>query len=137
MRVATRVGMTAALIAAIVSVGVSAGSPVGAEHGASTDPLAAINHIVVIYEENHSFDNLFGGWEGVDGLRRAASSGHVTQRAADGSVLPCLPQNDVNLTSPTPLPVTCTDRGVFAGFLARPSTPGQPPNRLSKLWFSS
>ena len=56
-----------------------------------------IDHIVVIYEENHSFDNLFGGWEGVNGLTQAASSGHQTQVAADGSVLPCLPQNDVNL----------------------------------------
>ena len=27
--------------------------------------------------------------------------------APDGTVLPCLPQNDVNLTSP-PLPVTCS-----------------------------
>jgi acid phosphatase len=67
----------------------------------------AIKHIVVIYEENHSFDNLFGGWEGANGLRQAVHSGHVTQRAADGSVLPCLPQNDVNLSSPTPLPATC------------------------------
>src|SRR5207245_4478140 len=25
-----------------------------------------INHVVVIYEENHSFDNLYGGWEGVN-----------------------------------------------------------------------
>jgi phospholipase C len=24
--------------------------------------LGAVNHIVVIYEENHSFDNLYGGW---------------------------------------------------------------------------
>src|SRR6266516_3896964 len=45
--------------------------------------------------------------EGVNGLGRAAGSGHVTQKAADGTPLPCLPQNDVNLTSPTPLPATC------------------------------
>ena len=68
--------------------------------------LDSIKHIVVIYEENHSFDNLFGGWEEVNGIRQADRSGHVTQRAADGSVLPCLPQNDVNLASP-PRPVTC------------------------------
>jgi acid phosphatase len=63
-----------------------------------------IDHIVVIYEENHSFDNLFGGWEGVDGLRGARPQ---TQIAPDGTPLPCLPQTDVNLTSP-PLPATCT-----------------------------
>ena len=38
------------------------------------------------------------------------------QRAADGSVLPCLPQNDVNLTSP-PLPVTCS--GTIAPAIVR------------------
>ena len=34
-------------------------------------PLQKIKHFVVIYEENHSFDNLYGGWEGVDGLNNA------------------------------------------------------------------
>ena len=29
---------------------------------------AGVKHIVVIYEENHSFDNLYGKWEGVRGL---------------------------------------------------------------------
>ena len=67
-----------------------------------------IDHIVVIYEENHSFDNLFGGWERVDGLARdPAYTPRHTQVAPDGTPLPCLPQNDVNLTSP-PLPVTCS-----------------------------
>lgn len=74
----------------------------GTENG-----LGSIKNIVVIYEENHSFDNLFGGWEGVNGVKQAADSGHVTQKAADETPLPCLPQNDVNLTSPTPLPATC------------------------------
>jgi len=35
--------------------------------------LDSIRQIVVIYEENHSFDNLFGGWEGVNGIRQASS----------------------------------------------------------------
>ena len=30
--------------------------------------MRQIDRIVVIYEENHSFDNLYGMWEGVDGL---------------------------------------------------------------------
>jgi phospholipase C len=77
--------------------------------GATPPPKGpSIDHIVVIYEENHSFDNLFGGWEGVNGLAEAAPQAQV---AADGSVLPCLPQNDVNLTSP-PLPVTCTSSSI-------------------------
>ena len=31
------------------------------DHG--RDALRKIKHIVVIYEENHSFDNVYGGWE--------------------------------------------------------------------------
>jgi phospholipase C len=87
------------------------------------DSPSSIKHIVVIYEDNHSFDNLFGGWEGVNGFPAAYWSGHVIQRAADGSVLPCLPQNDVNLASP-PLPVTChgtaTGVTVDSAFTNRP-----------------
>ena len=30
-----------------------------------------LKHLVVIYEENHSFDNLLGGWPGVNGLSSA------------------------------------------------------------------
>jgi phospholipase C len=75
-----------------------------------------IDHIVVIYEENHSFDNLFGGWERVDGLRGAHPRPQV---APDGTVLPCLPQNDVNLTSP-PLPATCTSGTTSSAFTNKP-----------------
>src|SRR5437763_11903536 len=86
---------------------VSAASPAGANPGHQPG-LAGINHIVVIYEENHSFDNLFGTWERVDGLSHdPAKTPRSIQVAPDGTPLPCLPQNDVNLTSP-PLPVTCT-----------------------------
>jgi phospholipase C len=73
-----------------------------ASAGAAKGP--DIDHIVVIYEENHSFDNVFGGWERVNGLDDATAQAQVMP---DGTVLPCLPQNDVNLTSP-PLPVTCS-----------------------------
>jgi acid phosphatase len=93
-----RRGMTAGLaVAAMVAGAATASAHPDRQH-------TRIDHIVVIYEENHSFDNLFGGWEGVDGLRHARPQ---TQIAPDGTPLPCLPQNDVNLTSP-PLPVTCT-----------------------------
>jgi acid phosphatase len=64
--------------------------------------LAKIKHIVVIYEENHSFDNLYGGWEGV----RGRSATVQVNRA--GTPYTCLLQVDVNLTSP-PQPATCTD----------------------------
>jgi len=79
--------------------------PLAAEGG--PDRLQRIQHIVVIYEENHSFDNLYGSWEGVNGLT-LASPGAKTQVNQAGVPFTCLRQNEVNLTSP-PLPVLCTD----------------------------
>jgi len=64
---------------------------------AGPDPLRKINHIVVIYEENHSFDNLYGGWEGVNG-RANADAAHTTQVDQAGAQYGCLKQLDVNLT---------------------------------------
>jgi acid phosphatase len=82
-------------------------------------------HVVVIYQENHSFDNLYGSWgkvgqQRVNGLSRARP-GHTLQRAQDGRRFACLPENDVNLTSP-PQPVTCKDarHGVESDFKNRP-----------------
>ena len=98
MRSAARVGIVGALVAAVVS----AGSTVGA----TTDNngrgrLSAIDHIVVIYEENHSFDNLFGSWPGVNGLnKKPGNTPRNVQVDTAGKKLQCLLQKDVNLTSP-------------------------------------
>jgi len=78
-----------------------------AASGAGSDRLSRINHIVVIYQENHSFDNLYGSWEGVNGLRNAPAARTIQVNQA-GTPYQCLLQNDVNLTSP-PLSATCTD----------------------------
>jgi acid phosphatase len=73
--------------------------------------MSRIGHIVVIYEENHSFDNLYGSWEGVDGLR-GADEAHSKQVSQAGAPYDCLMQNDVNLTSP-PLTPTCNSTSHF------------------------
>src|SRR4051794_23347167 len=79
--------------------------------------------IVVIYEENHSFDNLYGGWEGVNGLANADPA-HTTQVNQNGTPYTCLLQNDVNLTSPDPLPPTCTDTTTGKSFVSHfPNAP--------------
>ena len=79
--------------------GLTAQASVGTKFG-------AINHIVVIYEENHSFDNLYGGWEGVNG-RANATAANTLQVDESGAVYACILQNDVNLTSP-PLGTACS-----------------------------
>jgi phospholipase C len=47
----------------------------GTAAAGGTDRLSKIDHIVVIDQENHSFDNLYGMWEGVRGLRDARGPG--------------------------------------------------------------
>src|SRR5947209_13553525 len=117
-------GVRRALLAAL-AVGLLAAATVsgaGASRGA--DQLSKINHIVVIYEENHSFDNLYGGWEGVNG-RANADAAHTTQIGQAGVPYTCLLQNDVNLTSP-PLPADCTDTTTATPFLSHFTNPPFP-----------
>ncbi|MGZ4267940.1 MAG: alkaline phosphatase family protein [Solirubrobacteraceae bacterium] len=92
----------ATLLALLVT---AAGAQAAQSHGDAK--LGKASHIVVIYEENHSFDNLYGGWEKVNGLKRADAA-HTTQVNQAGAAFTCLEQNDVNLTSP-PLSATCHD----------------------------
>ena len=81
---------------------------------AAAAPLGAVQHFVVIYEENHSFDNLYGGWEGVRGLS-SAQPGALQQTNQQGAPFQCLLQTDVNFTSP-PLPATCVDKTTMREF---------------------
>jgi phospholipase C len=95
-------GVLVASLAAVVAGGSAAKN--------APNKLDKINHIVVIYEENHSFDNLYGTWEGVNGVANA-SAATSTQVGQNGTPYACLLQNDVNLTSPSPLTATCNDAG--------------------------
>jgi acid phosphatase len=96
------------VVLSVVVLGLMAFAPPGVAHAKKKSPLTRIGHIVVIYEENHSFDNLYGGWEKVDGLKG------VTQVNQAGQPYKCLLQNDVNLTSP-PLNVRCADTNPTTG----------------------
>src|SRR5438067_8561906 len=105
---------------AIGFVTVVATGPAISSVQASTDQkFAGINHIVVIYEENHSFDNLYGGWEGVNGRSSAAAANRLQVRQVGGTPYACLLQQDVNLTSP-PLPADCTGEAYASHFTNAP-----------------
>ncbi len=52
--------------------------------------LARVEHVVVIYGENRSFDNLYGAFPGADGVAQAGAVS-TTQVDVDGSPLPHLP----------------------------------------------
>ena len=85
-------------------------------HGQPSTIPGGFKHLVVIYEENHSFDNLYGGWGSVDG-QAVDGTQSVPQIAQDGTTYSCLPQVDVNLASP-PLPASCMDaaHGIASAF---------------------
>jgi acid phosphatase len=86
----------------------------GVSAGRDASSLSKIQHIVVVYEENHSFDNIYGGWEGVNGFSGTPAS-QTIQVGQSGVPYTCLLQNDVNLTSP-PLTADCTDTTTGATF---------------------
>ena len=81
-------------------------------------PFGGFKHLVVIYEENHSFDNLYGNWGKVGSRqvvgRSKAGASHTTQLAQNGKPYGCLMQNDVNLTV-GPLSAKCGTESVTLG----------------------
>jgi len=96
------------------AVAIGAGA-LGISHAdaANAKKEIAFRHIVVIYQENHSFDNLYGQWDSIEGQSvnglANADTAHTTQMRQDNTTpYGCLYQLDVNLTSP-PLDATCSD----------------------------
>jgi acid phosphatase len=112
----SRIRVILALIT-LTALALAPASPVTA--GPKSGPLGQFKHLVVIYEENHSFDNLYGLWGDVSGQHVVgladADAAHTTQLAQDGSAYDCLLQKDVNLTAPSPLTTTCGPETVTLG----------------------
>ncbi|HZZ94392.1 MAG TPA: acid phosphatase [Usitatibacter sp.] len=63
-----------------------------------------VQHIVVIYGENRSFDNLYGNFPGANGLANAQAT--MTQADRDGSVLAMLPPTWGGMTANVPQAAT-------------------------------
>jgi len=78
------------LVFAIVVLAGCAGVSTVSRDTPTDRALAKIEHVVVIYGENRSFDNLYGLFPGADGIA-AATSEQVLQRDRDGALLPMLP----------------------------------------------
>ncbi|GAA4801251.1 acid phosphatase [Olivibacter ginsenosidimutans] len=59
--------------------------------------IKKINHVVVIYMENHSFDNLYGEFEGADGISNASDSAIIQLDDQDKpfTFLPEIPRSSV------------------------------------------
>jgi acid phosphatase len=106
-----RAGRSSKVLITIVAALALTLAPMASASAAKTGPLGTYKHIVIIYEENHSFDNLYGNWGSVDGQhvvgRADADAAHTTQVAWDGTPYACMLQKDVNLTTP-PLAASTT-----------------------------
>jgi acid phosphatase len=98
-------------VATVLVALVALASPVVA--APKSGPLKNFKHLVVIYEENHSFDNLYGMWGDVNGQHviglSDADLAHTTQVDWTGAPYDCLLQTDIGLrTSDQTYPTTGT-----------------------------
>ena len=128
-----RVTVLFALAAGCLALAAS-GSASAKPGKAAENKLSKINHLVVIYEENHSFDNLYGGWEGVNGLGDADAP-HTIQLGQTGpstfAPYECLYHDDANLQAQSaanpsaPLSTTCVN-----------STGGMYPSHFANAPFA-
>ena len=71
---------------ATVAIAGCAGDAIVSRDTATERALARIEHVVVIYGENRSFDNLYGLFPGANGIAGATSE-QILQRDRDGSLL--------------------------------------------------
>jgi phospholipase C len=98
-KIRTFVLILVATLALVVVPSTPAGA--GASAVAKKKPsIGGYKHLVVIYEENHSFDNLYGSWGRVGhgkvvGLKQASTG--TTQVDQAGNPITCLLQNDASL----------------------------------------
>ena len=84
-----------------------------AEAAPASSSIKDVKHFVVIYMENHSFDNRFGSWEGVNG--RIGT--YIKQVNQSGNDFQCLPQYS-GYSDLFNVSQTCTDtvNGFTSGF---------------------
>src|SRR5262249_42487298 len=54
--------------------------------------ISRIEHLVIIYQENHSFDNLYGEFAGAEGLASPAAMAAPKQIDPNGNPYALLPQ---------------------------------------------
>jgi phospholipase C len=84
-----------------VFTAVTVGAESNNESESSLGSLKKINHLVVIYQENRSFDNLYGQFEDANGLEEASESSRP-QVDASGQPYTCLPQSQPGLPACLP-----------------------------------
>ncbi|WP_426241352.1 alkaline phosphatase family protein [Nocardioides sp. LHG3406-4] len=133
-RIVLGASVAAVCVAAVGSL-VAETAQADPSHGAAGLP-GGYKHLVVIYEENHSFDNLYGGWGDVNGQAvegRTATGTPQVDKA--GNVYGCLEQNDVNILAagPTSGDACGTDPTKFANKTFQVNDYIQPSDKTCAL----
>jgi len=95
------IGSLTVMAAGPVFTAVQAGASNGPGDQGNIGALAGINHLVVIYDENHSFDNLYGSFPGANGISRASDTS-TTQVTLSGTPYATLPQADPHVPATLP-----------------------------------
>lgn len=76
-------------------------------------PVAQLDHFIIIFQENWSFDGLYGLVDGADGIRQAIATGATAQTDRLGRPLTALPTPSTNPPIPEGLPVRPFDLGRY------------------------
>jgi phospholipase C len=105
--------------------------PFGIERGGGNRDITTIKHVVIVMQENRSFDSYFGTFPGADGLPRG-SGGNFTSCVPDNRGTPPNPcvapfhdPNDVNAGGPHGAANATADinGGAMNGFITQAQTP--------------
>jgi phospholipase C len=97
----------------------------------SNNPLQQIDHIIVVYQENWSFDGLYGSFPGANGISNASATSlnqldrvGNTSLSSEATNKPAYTYDPSTLQNPPP-PLTLSDK-VDPRFLTDPSNPNSP-----------
>src|SRR5262245_56370938 len=111
----TLVAAAVALLAAAVHVGPAAGTATPrVAHPARAEAVVPIKHVVLIYQENHSFDNVLGPLC----VQDARCDGAISGTRHDGSIQPLSPADDFvpGVNHSTESQRTAINSGAMNGF---------------------
>jgi len=120
-------GALAVLAAAAVRSGAASPAPAAA---ATPDPIHKIQHIVIIMQENRSFDSYFGTYPGADGIpmKNGVPAVCVNDPATGRCVAPYHDAADVNHGGPhgAKPAIADVDGGKMDGFIGEAENNGNP-----------
>lgn len=92
----------AALFTAALFTGCMQEKPVSKAAGSNDTGINKVKHVIVMYMENHSFDNLYGEFPNANNLSLATPEEYIQIDTATGKPFPSLPWSDSAHIVPSP-----------------------------------